>query len=69
MRYPSSDYILFNEDGEPESFLDVLSHKDKEKWIHGMHDEMSSLIKNNMYELVELPKGKNTFKNKWTFKW
>ena len=68
VRYPSSDYILFNEDGEPESFLDVLSHKDKEKWMHAMHDEMSSLRKNDTYELVELPKGKHVLKNKWVFK-
>ena len=28
VRYPSSYYILFNEHGEAESFLDVLDHKD-----------------------------------------
>jgi hypothetical protein len=50
MRYPSSTYILFNEDSEPESFLDVLSHKDKEKWIHAINDEINSLKKNDMYE-------------------
>jgi hypothetical protein len=59
---------LFNEDGEPDSFLDVLNHKDKEKWINAMHDEMNSLKKNDTYDLVELPNGKHVLKNKWIFK-
>ena len=33
-----------------------------------MQDEMSSLKKNNTYELVELPKGRKVLKNKWVFK-
>jgi hypothetical protein len=65
MRYPSSTYILFNEDNEPESFFDVLSHKNKEKWIHTMNDEMNSLEKNDTNKLVELPNRKNFLENKW----
>ncbi|CAH9105587.1 unnamed protein product, partial [Cuscuta europaea] len=30
-RYTSSEYLLLTEDGEPESFQEVVSHKDKEK--------------------------------------
>jgi hypothetical protein len=58
VRYPNSDYVLFNEDGEPNSFLDILNHKDKEKWINVMHDKMNSLKQNHIYKLVELPNGK-----------
>ena len=36
--------------------------------MEAMQDEMSSLKKNNTYELVELPKGRKVFKNKWVFK-
>ena len=33
-----------------------------------MQEEMDSLQKNNIYELMELPKGKKALKNKWVFK-
>jgi hypothetical protein len=33
-----------------------------------MHEKMNSLHKNNIYELVELPKGKKALRNKWVFK-
>ncbi|KAL4346422.1 hypothetical protein GQ457_17G024800 [Hibiscus cannabinus] len=45
-RYPESEYFLLTEDGEPESFHEALSHKDKEKWLLAMQDEMESLQKN-----------------------
>ncbi|KAL0404121.1 UNVERIFIED_CONTAM: Retrovirus-related Pol polyprotein from transposon TNT 1-94 [Sesamum radiatum] len=67
-RYPSSEYLLLTEDGEPESFQEIESHKDKEKWLIAMQQELESLHKNQTYELVELPKGKKALKNKWVFK-
>ena len=33
-----------------------------------MREEMNSLWKNDTYELIELPKGRKTLKNKWMFK-
>ncbi|GKV53845.1 hypothetical protein SLEP1_g60358, partial [Rubroshorea leprosula] len=54
--------------GEPENFQEVQSHKDKNCWMKAMQEEMNSLQKNNTYELVELPKGRKTLKNKWVFK-
>ncbi|PRQ29843.1 putative RNA-directed DNA polymerase [Rosa chinensis] len=33
-----------------------------------MKSEMESLLKNDTYELVELPKGRKALKNKWVFK-
>ena len=33
-----------------------------------MHNEMNSLKKNNIFDLVELPKGRKVLKNKWVFK-
>ena len=41
-RYPSSEYILIVDDGEPESFQAVQSHKDKDCWIKAMREEMNS---------------------------
>uniref|UniRef100_A0A2N9HFH0 Uncharacterized protein n=1 Tax=Fagus sylvatica TaxID=28930 RepID=A0A2N9HFH0_FAGSY len=64
-RYPTSEYVLITDEGEPESFQEVQSHKDKQSWMKAMHEEMNSLHKNNTYELVEPPKGKKALRNKW----
>lgn len=40
----------------------------KKEWSRAMHEEMKSLHKNNAYELMELPKGERTLKNKWVLK-
>ncbi|KAK9138868.1 hypothetical protein Sjap_009462 [Stephania japonica] len=57
-RYPSSNYVTITEEREPESFQGVQIHKDKAQWMKAMQEEMSSLKKNNTYELVELPKSR-----------
>ena len=67
-RYPSSDYILITDEGEPESFQDVQSCRDKDCWTKAMQEEINSLKKNDTYELVKLPKGKRALKNKWVYK-
>ena len=67
-RYPSSEYVLLTNEGEPESFHDVQTLKDKDSWVEAMHEEINSLKKNNTFELVELPKGRRALKNKWVFK-
>ena len=30
IRYPSSDYVLISDEGEPKRYYDVLNHKDKD---------------------------------------
>ena len=67
-KYPSSEYILIANEGEPESFQEVQSHKDKDCWIKSMQEEMNSLWKNDTYKLTELLKGIKELKNKWVFK-
>ena len=56
------------EEGEPESFQEAQSHKDKIYWVKAMQGKMNSLQKNGTHELVELPKGRKALKNKWVFK-
>ena len=68
MRYPSSEYVLLTDEGELWSFYNVQNLKDKESWAEAMHEEITSLKKNNTFELVELPKGRKALKNKWVFK-
>ena len=62
-RYPSLDCVLISWKGERESFYHVLNHKDKE-WIKAMYDELNSSKKNNIFDLVEFPKGRKTLRNK-----
>ncbi|VFQ91846.1 unnamed protein product [Cuscuta campestris] len=51
--YPSSEYILLTDEGEPESLKEVLSHPDKDHWLKAMQEEMNSLKKNQTYDLVK----------------
>lgn len=67
-KYPSSEYILLTEDGEPENYQEVMSSDDKNLWLEAMKEEMDSLIKNDTYELVKPPKGKKILKKRWVFK-
>ncbi|GKU96422.1 hypothetical protein SLEP1_g9661 [Rubroshorea leprosula] len=60
--------ITNREEGEPENFKEILSHKDKDCWMKAIQEEMNSLHKSNTFELMELPKGRKTLKNKWVFK-
>jgi len=67
-RYPSSEYILITNEGEPKSFDEVQTHMDKIQWMKAMQEEMDSLQKNDTYELLKLPEGRKALKNKWLFK-
>ncbi|CAL1369479.1 unnamed protein product [Linum trigynum] len=45
-----------------------MSHEDKEAWNKAMQEEMKSLQENHTYDLMKLPKGKISLKNKWVYK-
>ena len=48
----ASDYIFPTDEGEQESFQKAKAHEDNDNRLKVMYDEMSSLKKNNTYELV-----------------
>ena len=50
------------------SFKELQFHKEKQCWIQAMEEEMNSLKKNDIYDLVEIPKGRKILRNKWVFK-
>ncbi|KAM1278521.1 hypothetical protein TB2_030330 [Malus domestica] len=54
--------------GKPETYEEARAHSDNDKWMKAMESEMDSLLKNDTYELVELPNGRKALKNKWVFK-
>ncbi|KAK4327573.1 hypothetical protein Pmani_001980 [Petrolisthes manimaculis] len=53
---------------DPTSVSEALLSDDKEHWMDAMKQEMSSIQENDVYELVELPKGSKALKCRWVFK-
>jgi len=63
-RYSFDEYVLFSDEGELESYQEVMLHDQKNESQEAMQKEMKSLHENHTYDLVELPKGKIALKNK-----
>ena len=53
---------------EATTVKDALSSPDKEKWMSAMEKQIESLQKNDVLELVDLPKGRKAVGRKWVFK-
>jgi len=53
---------------EPNWLTEALSSPEASKWLDAATDEYNSLIANNTWELVELPKGRKPITCKWVFK-
>ncbi|CAL9003904.1 unnamed protein product [Prunus brigantina] len=67
-RYSPDDYVLLTDGGEPECYEEALTHDQQDEWLKAMHEEMQSLHENHTYDLVNLPKGRRAFKNKWVYR-
>ena len=65
---PSLRYLLLTNEGEPESFDEVLQVEDSIKWEQAMDYEMSSVKKNDTCVLTVLPAGKRALLNNWVFR-
>ncbi|KAL0298185.1 UNVERIFIED_CONTAM: Retrovirus-related Pol polyprotein from transposon TNT 1-94 [Sesamum angustifolium] len=53
---------------EPATYEEAVTSPNANKWITAMKEEMSSMAKNNVWELVDLPTGRKTIGNKWVLK-
>ena len=53
---------------QPSTVTEALSGADREKWKDAMDAEHKSLISNNVWDLVELPKNTGAVNCKWIFK-
>lgn len=53
---------------DPQSYKEAISRPDKEQWIEAMRDELNSLAKNHVWDLVKRPVGKNIITNRWVFR-
>lgn len=67
-KYSSNEYVMISDQGEPETYEEVLKHENKTEWLTAMKEEMKSLHENHTYDLVKPPKGKKILKNKWVFR-
>ncbi|KAK8597245.1 hypothetical protein V6N12_065718 [Hibiscus sabdariffa] len=61
------DVILLDQD-EPKTYQEAVSSPDSEKWLEAMRFEMDSMSENQVWTLVEPPKGVKPIGCKWVFK-
>ena len=55
-------------DANPINFLEVVTGFNSIKWMHAIEEELESMYKNNVWDLVELPTGYKPVRCKWVFK-
>ncbi len=53
---------------EPQTVQEALKGEDAKKWEIAMQEEYDSLVVNNTWSLVPLPKGRKPISCKWVFK-
>ncbi|GKC90446.1 retrotransposon protein, putative, ty1-copia subclass [Tanacetum coccineum] len=53
---------------EPITFQEAINSSEKDEWVRAMKEEMSSLKKNNTWELVDQPPGQKLISCKWLYK-
>ncbi|KAL0404449.1 UNVERIFIED_CONTAM: hypothetical protein Sradi_2085700 [Sesamum radiatum] len=53
---------------EPATYEEAVTSPNANEWISAMKEEMCSMAKNNIWELVDLPARRKTIENKWVLK-
>ncbi|KAM2725472.1 hypothetical protein EV1_028167 [Malus domestica] len=51
----------------PSNLEEAIESEENEKWCNAMSDEMNSFLKNKIWELAKLPKGKKAISCKWVY--
>ena len=72
----SNDYYVYFREGEyeigeevdPTTYREALSSDKANEWLIAMKDEMQSMLDNDVWELVDLPKGYKPIGCKWAYK-
>ena len=59
---------LSQDNPEPSSVCEAMASSNKSKWREAMKKEMESLYENEVWDLVEPPKGRKIVGSKWVFK-
>ena len=53
---------------EPTSYQEAIDSPSHKEWMDAMRDEMDSMARNKVWELVDLPPQRKSIGNKWVFK-
>ncbi|KAG9442378.1 hypothetical protein H6P81_018232 [Aristolochia fimbriata] len=67
----TSDVSDLNEEvllDDPQTYEQALEFKDSTEWLKAIQEELDSMYKNKVWELVELPEGRQPIGCKWIFK-
>ena len=68
-RFQDYDYLLVDSEIEdPSAVHEALNGKQSDQWKEAMKSEYSSLLKNDTWELVPPPEGKNIIGSGWILK-
>ena len=59
--------IHYDINGDPLLYHDALATPEVELWKEAMVDEIASLDKHKVWELVDLPPGRTPIKNRWCY--
>jgi len=52
----------------PTSYVEAIDSPNHKEWMDAMRDELDSMARNEVWELVDLPPGQKDIGNKWVFK-
>lgn len=66
MRYRAETF--YSNCDDPVTYEEAVSQKNSEKWIEAMNEEISSLTKNETWNLADLPKDKKAINNAWIYR-
>jgi hypothetical protein len=55
-------------EGDPVSYEEAMRSAHSSKWLEAMEDEMKSMSSNDVWDLVEIPKGAKPVGCKWVYK-
>ena len=68
MVYLQESKIDLGMNNDPVSFSQAIESIDSSKWIDAIEDELKSMDKNQVWDLIELPKDCKKVGSKWVFK-
>jgi len=55
-------------DDDPTSYKEAIESEYSSEWLNDMEDEMKSMSTNEVWDLIEIPKGAKTVDCKWVYK-
>jgi len=61
-------YALLTSEEDPSTFKEALESKERQEWMAAMSEEMTSLHKNSVWELVPKPKDQRIIGSKWIYR-